>query len=261
LIVTAGRIFLMYHEIESSGKMLCQSEPGYVRYVLKESEFRSQLARIGAHRLAGLSVGEALDKANYDRPGVVITFDDGCETDLLIAAPLLLAAGLGATFYVVAGFIGRRGYLSEGQLRQLCGLGFELGCHSMTHAYLSDLSHDHLRVEVEEAKDRLEQIAGTRVDHFSCPGGRWNRRLARMAQEAGYLSVATSRIGANSPSANSFNLARIAMMRDISPAEFDRICRGEGFFSRRARSAVLAAAKSLLGNSVYERVRSTVLGQ
>ena len=27
-------VFLMYHELELPGRRLCQSEPGYVRYIL-----------------------------------------------------------------------------------------------------------------------------------------------------------------------------------------------------------------------------------
>jgi len=35
--------FLMYHELELAGRKLCQSEPGYVRYILPLENFRSQM--------------------------------------------------------------------------------------------------------------------------------------------------------------------------------------------------------------------------
>jgi hypothetical protein len=34
--------FLMYHELELAGRKLCQSEPGYVRYILPLEAFRSR---------------------------------------------------------------------------------------------------------------------------------------------------------------------------------------------------------------------------
>jgi peptidoglycan/xylan/chitin deacetylase (PgdA/CDA1 family) len=67
----------------------------------------------------------------------------------------------------------------------------------MYHRYLTNLDDKELRIETIDAKTRLEDIVGTNVHHFSCPGGFWNRRIERAAQLAGYRSVATSRIGIN----------------------------------------------------------------
>ena len=36
-------VFLMYHELELTGRKLCQSEPGYVRYILPLGAFRRQM--------------------------------------------------------------------------------------------------------------------------------------------------------------------------------------------------------------------------
>jgi peptidoglycan/xylan/chitin deacetylase (PgdA/CDA1 family) len=260
VVMNDRMVFLMYHEIEAAGRALCDSEPGYVRYVVTETAFRHQLAQLQAAGLRGVSVSEAL-AAHQKRPAVVITFDDGSETDALIAAPQLARFGFNATFYVIAGRVGLRGYLSPAQLRELSAAGFEVGCHSMTHSYLDDLSDDQLRVELSEAKDRLEQITQSRVAHFSCPGGRWSRSLARTAAEAGYESVATSRVGTNTPATSRFNLARVAIMRDMNGDAFARVMRGEGLIARRARAGLLNAAKAILGNAAYERVRARVLPQ
>ncbi len=174
---------------------------------------------------------------------MVLTFDDGCETDLITAAPALAESGLHATFYVVSGFLGRRGYLSRLQLKELSNLGFEIGCHSRTHAYLPNLDAASLREEIAVAKAELEQILGRLVEHFSCPGGRWSRKAVQFAREAGFRSMATS-----------------ALQRGISLPQFERLCHGNGLLARRGRGALLQAAKMLLGDSFYERVRSRVLG-
>jgi peptidoglycan/xylan/chitin deacetylase (PgdA/CDA1 family) len=253
-------VFLMYHEIEAAGRALCDTEPGYVRYVVSEATFRHQVAHLRASGYRGISVGQWIADVGA-RPAVVITFDDGSETDAVVAAPLLAEAGFGATFYVIAERVGWRGYLSPAQLRELCAAGFEIGCHSMTHSYLDEMNDEQLRVELGEARDRLEQISGCRVTHFSCPGGRWNRSLAHSAAEAGYQSVATSRVGINTALTSRFNLARAAVMRDVDSAAFARMVRGAGLTARRARAGLLSAAKALLGNSAYERVRARVLDQ
>ena len=254
-----GVAYLMYHELERTGRALCHSGPGYVRYVLSESEFHSHLASLRANCFHGLSVSEAL-RTDADSPAVVLTFDDGCETDLITAAPALAESGLHATFYVVSGFLGRRGYLSRLQLKELSNLGFEIGCHSRTHAYLPNLDAASLREEIAVAKAELEQILGRLVEHFSCPGGRWSPNAAKAATEVGFRSMATSRLGANSPSADRYRLARVALQRGISLPQFERLCHGNGLLARRGRGALLQAAKMLLGDTFYELVRSRILG-
>jgi hypothetical protein len=55
-------------------------------------------------------------------------------------------------------------------------------------------------------------------------------------------------------------MGRVVVMRNTTMSDFDDICQGRGLLTRQARVAILAAAKRALGNAVYERVRSTVLG-
>jgi peptidoglycan/xylan/chitin deacetylase (PgdA/CDA1 family) len=252
-------VFLMYHELELPGRPLCQSQPGYVRYILSQESFRSQMSWLVRNGYHGLSVGAALD---YPAGNLVaITFDDGSETDLITAAPILQENGLTATFYVTAGFVGNAGYMSSAQLRQLRALGFEIGCHSMSHAYLDDLDLPGLRREIVDAGKKLEDMTGGRVQHFSCPGGRFDHRTPDLAREAGYLSMATSRSHANSPATNPYLLGRVAIMRDTSSTTFSRLCSGTGLWKTRLGESARGAARRVLGNSLYDRFRSRLLGQ
>ena len=248
----------MYHEIERQGRALAQAEPGYVRYVVREAEFHAQLDRLGILEFRGFSVSEGLSRDGSPQ-GVVITFDDGCETDLAVAAPDLKSRDFNATFYLVAGLLGQKGYLSTGQARELAEMGFEIGCHSMTHAYLTELAADELQAEIVKAKERLEQIIGRPVEHLSCPGGRWNQRVADLARESGYKSVSTSRIGANSPDSNPFHLKRVAILRETSAATFSRICRGQGLMPMSVAQSIRSAVQLVLGNSTYDRLRGALL--
>ncbi len=256
-----GIVYLIYHELELPHRKLCQSEPGYRRYVLPATEFQQQLSCLREGGYRGISVSEALREADREQHGVAITFDDGCETDLLTAAPLLRDVGFSATFYVVVDFLGRPGYLSQAQLRELRSARFEIGCHSMTHAFLSDLNPEELRNEIAGAKEKLEQLLGEPVEHFSCPGGRWSRKVAHEAKAAGFRSLATSRVGANTPATNSFRLARVAVLRGTHLAKFERLCRAEGLLLPQIRDAVLTGAKQILGNTLYDKVWSFVLGR
>jgi peptidoglycan/xylan/chitin deacetylase (PgdA/CDA1 family) len=252
-----GTVFLMYHELEVSGRPLCQSDPGYARYVLSAGDFGAQMNWLKNKGWQGMSVGVAL---RFPRePGVAITFDDGCETDLLMAIPILQKLRFRATFYITVGFLGRRGYLSISQLREIHQLGFEIGCHSMTHCHLTDADQAGLNREIVDAKAQLEQIIGIPVYHFSCPGGRYNQDVMRTARTAGYQTVATSRAHANARTTDQFGLGRVAVMRGIYLQNFEAICSGRGLWQLGVRDDLRRTAQRLLGNSIYDRVRNAVL--
>jgi peptidoglycan/xylan/chitin deacetylase (PgdA/CDA1 family) len=252
-----GAVFLMYHELELPGRALCEPQPGYVRYVVREPEFRRQMAWLRQSGWKGVSVGESLSFSEQKR--VALTFDDGCETDLLAAAPVLREAGFGATFYVTVGFIGKAGYMNAAQVLELHGLGFEIGSHAMTHAYLTDLDATGLHHEIAEAKRELEGLLGEEVKHFSCPGGRYNLRVIQTARDAGYHSLATSRVQVNSASTSRFALGRVAIQRETTLPEFQQICTGKGLWKFQVRNFVQDAAKALIGNRLYERARARAL--
>jgi peptidoglycan/xylan/chitin deacetylase (PgdA/CDA1 family) len=251
-------LYLMYHEIEIAGRPLCYSEPGYVRYVLREQNFREQMNFLKNEKIRGLSVSQAL--LENHPPGIVITFDDGCETDLIVTAPILKSAGLGATFYITIGFLSKRGYVAPAQVRELGDSGFDIGCHSMTHAYLNDLDEAGLRHEIVDAKKQLEDIVGRPVHHFSCPGGRWSPAVARVAKQAGYQSVATSRIAVNGRGSDPFHLARVAVMRGTKLAAYQALCQGNGLLPLQLRDLIQSASRRVLGNNLYDRMRSVALG-
>jgi peptidoglycan/xylan/chitin deacetylase (PgdA/CDA1 family) len=247
----------MYHEFEMPGRPLCGRDQGYARYALPTESFESQMKWLKSEGWYGASVGEWL--AGNEQRGVVVTFDDGCETDLLVAAEVLGRFGFKATFYVVSQFLGRQGYLSADQVRQLSRAGFEIGCHSRTHSYLANLDSRRVYEEIVVAKAELEQVLARSVQHFSCPGGRWSREVARIAKDAGYASVASSRIGTNGRFDNLFHLSRVALQRDISLPEFQKLCRAERLWARRSAYFFMQSAKMLLGDSLYDSVRSIIL--
>jgi len=250
-----GTVCLMYHEIELPGRPLCDSDPGYARYAVSMENFRRQMSFLQSSGTPGISISQMLSRP----PGVTLTFDDGCETDLVTAAPLLKQLGFQATFYITVGFLEKPGFMSKQQARELAQAGMDIGCHSITHPYLTDLDEAGLKHEIADAKKTLEDIIGTPVLHYSCPGGRWDQRVVRVAREAGYKSVATSRIGVNEQGDDPFALARTAVTRELGDSDFQVLCSGKGLWKRQARKRALGFAQRLIGNSAYDRFRAILL--
>jgi len=255
-------VFLMYHELQSIEQGLVDESPGYLRYVVSKEQFEKQLDIVSQKGFKGHSVTEsiaALSSANQEQPIVCFTFDDGCASDLEVAAPLLAKNGFNATFYVTVDHLGKDGYLTKAELRELSDLGFEIGSHSMTHRHLSDLDEEQIRGELLNSKQALEEIVGKPVDHFSCPGGRVNTAVTQAALEAGYKTVATSRLGTNSAQSNHLALARVAIKRDMNLKTFERICNGKGQFLMKSEDSILHTGKRILGNERYDRLRGNIL--
>ncbi len=251
-----GIAFLMYHELQSPGRALCDDSAGYRRYVVTEDDFREHLEVVENNKWRGLNVTQALESRE---DAVCFTFDDGCGSDLHVAAPLLREKKFDATFYVTFNHLGRPGYLTQPELRELSDLGFEIGSHSMSHRHLNDLSRKDVEFELVDSKQRLEEIVGKPVVHFSCPGGRVNRVATEVALSAGYETLATSRIGLNFAGSNHFALNRIAIKNGLNAKGFEGLCTGKGLLLKRSEEQILTMGKRLIGNQRYDRVRSTIL--
>ena len=259
-----GIVFLMFHELVLPGRPLCHAEPGYNRYAVSASDFRNQMETLAHAGWKGKSVSQAMHsfaERSLGEKSVCITFDDGCETDLIAAAPILKNFGFGATFYITAGFVGKPGYLSEERVRSLRSEGFEIGCHSLSHPYLTDIDGDRLHDEVAGAKERVQRMAEASVEHFSCPGGRWNESVASAVKSAGYQTMATSRIGVNFSHTDRFALARVAVLKGTRAEKLLRTCSGQGLLRKQLQEKASEVAKTVLGNSLYDSLRGLVLGR
>jgi len=254
-----GTTFLMYHELGLPNRPLCHREPGYTRYVVSASDFCGQMERLKREGWYGKNVSQALQ--SYDGKSVCVTIDDGCETDLLVAAPLLKELGFGATSYITVAFLGQSGYLSHAQVRSLSALGVEIGCHSLTHPYLPDVDDARLHEETAQAKDRLEQIAGGPVEHFSCPGGRWDRRVLTAVKAAKFRTMATSRTGMNFADSDRFGLARVAVLQRASEQSVIEACSGRGLLGTQLKERARELVQRTLGNSAYDSLRALLLGR
>lgn len=123
--------------------------------------------------------------SSMSSPG--ITFDDGHRSNFETAYPLLEQYGLRATFFVLAGCLGRSiEYLSWSQASEMAASGHRVQSHGWSHRLLTQCGPRELEEELSRSKQELENRLGIGVDSFSPPGGRWNERIVAAAARAGY---------------------------------------------------------------------------
>jgi peptidoglycan/xylan/chitin deacetylase (PgdA/CDA1 family)/thymidylate kinase len=133
--------------------------------------------------------------ASHDPLGgrqVVLSFDDGLETDHGVVLPLLSAAQATATFFVISRKVGARGYLSVAALRELAAAGMEIGAHSTLTRPLTGLPLAEAREAMRASKLELEDLLGVAVRHFAFPGGKHDEALVEAAYRIGFARAATT---------------------------------------------------------------------
>ena len=184
--VLPAAVILMYHRVAEAPPDAVEGD-----YVLPVPLFEAQMRWLAASGRPVIPLAAAV--ARRPGPSVVLTFDDGCDSDATVAAPLLAELGLPATFFVCPARIGTPGYLSWDELRGIAARGFEVGSHGLDHALLGDLAESDLRRQLVESKRWLEEGLGRRVDALSLPGGSGGGRARSAAREAGYSLVVGSR--------------------------------------------------------------------
>ena len=256
--MTGRFVCLMYHQV-------LPHEPGANAgdyFAVSRAMFGRHLDAVRAEGFAGVSLATALE--SRARPRIAITFDDGTIDHVEHALPELLARDMTATFFVTTSWVGQSGYASWEQLRSMRDAGMEIGSHSRSHPFLSELTRADLWDELVTSRHEIDRQLGGTTRTLALPGGDFPRRDAReLVLEAGYTVVATSRWGRNGDRDD----ARVRFVRRctvhgrVPDAEFRRIVRGDAALGlrRMVRENVLSVTRTALGPSRYTRLRRKVL--
>ena len=165
--------------------------------------FREHLRALDAYGLRdwGFQQNGALEGGFLESGRVCVTFDDGYANFAEYAFPALQEYRRGAVLFPVAGYAGRLSrwdstlprirHLSWAELRELSDAGAYIGAHTMTHPFLTRLPARQAREEISASKKAVEDGIGKAVSLFAYPYGDVNRRVARMAEEAGFEAAFT----------------------------------------------------------------------
>jgi peptidoglycan/xylan/chitin deacetylase (PgdA/CDA1 family) len=173
--------------------------------LVSPSRFRAQIELLLAASFTFVTVAELARLAAGGEPPAgyaAISFDDGLRNNYTTALPILSSYGIAATVYVTIGFIGGispwigaksdNRMLSEDEVRALASAGWELGAHTLSHPDLATLDYDACRREIEESKTALERIAGTPVETFAYPFGRYGPAATAAAADSGLLAAVST---------------------------------------------------------------------
>jgi peptidoglycan/xylan/chitin deacetylase (PgdA/CDA1 family) len=148
-------------------------------YIVTVADFRAQmqiLADSGYHAIIPDQLYDYLTtgKALPSKP-VMITFDDTRLDQYTAALPELNKHGFKGVFFIMTVSLGRPGYMSKEQVKELADEGHTVGSHTYDHQNVKKYVAEDWQQQVQKPSKQLEAITGKPVEYFAYPFGLWNK--------------------------------------------------------------------------------------
>jgi peptidoglycan/xylan/chitin deacetylase (PgdA/CDA1 family) len=211
-------------------------------FAVGTEQFARQLDAIVTGGFIALTVSRYVELlhegAGFPARTVVITFDDGFEDNLTVAAPLLVERGLPATVFVTTGHLpgcpdGPAGrvlgpMIPWDRLGELEAAGIEVGAHAHSHRPLDVLGRAEAGREIELSKRLLEGALGHPVASFSYPHGYASAGTQEAVRRCGFRSACGVRHALSYTGDNPWLLSRLVVRSTTTVVELDGWLHGSG---------------------------------
>ena len=188
-----------------------------------------------------------------------VTFDDGDDSNYYKAFPVLKEFGYKAEFFVTSGFIGKPGYVSPDQLREMAET-MSIQSHGHTHRFLSDLPESECIDELAKSKSILEEATGKSVTGLSLPGGRGNANVSKEAISHGFNYICNSKMASNTVPTQNIHFNRFPIYSSTDIPKLASMLTGKGWYVNKIqiRQKALTIPKKLLGNQLYDKMHNLI---
>jgi len=220
----------MYHQIMSN------PDSAYRKYTVTARTFSMQMTILKLLGFMTINFNDLVDykygRKNLPSKPIIITFDDGYVGAIENSVPILRALGFRAVFYIPTDFVGRMSnwdllklgvgfpIVDWATIKKLDEDGFQIGCHSMTHPFLNELSSEDCINELKYSRATLEEHLGHSVDHLAYPFGSVDEKVRAIAAELGYRTACSIDSGFVNSEADILELPRINIKGQDSLLDF-----------------------------------------
>ncbi|MFH1977349.1 MAG: polysaccharide deacetylase family protein [Pseudomonadota bacterium] len=115
-------------------------------------------------------------------PLLTFVFDDGNDTDYLVAMEVFKKHGAKASFAVVTDWINTKNHMTVSQLRELQDNDFEIMSHTVSHSKLKSLTDDQIEYNLSVSKATIEGW-GLKVNNLAYPYNNNSVRVRELASK------------------------------------------------------------------------------
>jgi peptidoglycan/xylan/chitin deacetylase (PgdA/CDA1 family) len=150
-------------------------------------------------------------------PLVTFVFDDGNDTDYLVAREIFAEQDVVACSAITTDWINRPGYLSVEQILGLKDAGWEIMSHSATHPNMRSLDPVELEAELFRSKTTLEGL-GLSVKSLVYPYNKDNDMVRTVARRY-YRSGRSGSNAVNGADIDPYHLKSYSIKRDLARME------------------------------------------
>lgn len=216
---------LMYHVISAPPVGAAAPE-----LFVTADDFKAQLSWLADEGFVGVTQGQVFDAwyegGELPAKPVVVSMDDGYASQYGAAASILAKLGWPGVLNLKVEALDQ-GEITEDQVKEMVGAGWEIGAHTVTHADVTALSGASLEAEVAGSRRILERRLGAAVDFFCYPAGRYDGESVAAVKAAGYVGATTTEAGLASSDAP-FTLKRLRVNGSMGLSGFQEMIRSEG---------------------------------
>lgn len=182
---------LLYHHVQPFAKAKAANQ---TKLTVDVGTFDRQMAYLWARGYTTLTAKQLVDairlKGQLPAKSVVLTFDDGYRDVFEYAYPILQKYHMMANLAIATGLLDGSGYLSWGQLEEMVRSGgVYLIDHTWSHYPVGKGPFEKVVVEIETARQQLEQHTGQKVDVFAYPFGSSSNLAISVLQKGGFIGA------------------------------------------------------------------------
>lgn len=109
-----------------------------------------------------------------NRAIVTLTYDEMNKNVYTYGYPLFTKYNMKGDLYLLSNQLGTAGMMTKDQLLAYKNFGFEIGSHTVTHPYLTQITSAQLDTELKDSQTALSSYFGIPINSFASPYGEYN---------------------------------------------------------------------------------------
>lgn len=181
---------LCYHQVRDFRP---SDGPVGKNYIVPVARFAEQMKILADSGYHSILPGQLYDYLVYGKQlpskPVMITFDDTRLDQYTAALPEMNKYGFKGAFFIMTVSLGRPGYMSKEQVKQLSDEGHTIGSHTYDHQNVKKYTDKEWEDQIAKPSKKLNEITGKPIEYFAYPFGLWNKEAIPHLKQHGFKSV------------------------------------------------------------------------